>query len=243
MTARLLGYWKASLRDSYALPQHFEASLPPAVRKSIVAYLDSAPIVNQTRGHSYCRYGCGDNGSAERTDGEWVWPTGLSHYVKVHNVALPREFIDHIERTTPPSGAGTGDPHIRADENDWLCWSDERMPTEFKTEVRNAIAEAERLAAIRLEAAVLEMETERGLEDAPCMGSGCDRRPCRNYALCARCLISGDGTEESIRHQCEREQLSMLLDGPHDTLPGPRRSLLGRLASQVASGARRLLGR
>jgi hypothetical protein len=39
-----------------------------------------------------------DMGSIERTDGIYVWPEGLTHYVKEHNVRLPQEFVDHVLR-------------------------------------------------------------------------------------------------------------------------------------------------
>ncbi len=48
-------------------------------------------------GLSYCRFDCGQRGlgSADLTDGTWVWPEGLWHYVDVHSVRLPDEFIQH----------------------------------------------------------------------------------------------------------------------------------------------------
>ncbi|KUN89642.1 hypothetical protein AQJ66_04185 [Streptomyces bungoensis] len=30
------------------------------------------------------------------TDGTWLWPVDLTHYVRRHHAALPREFLDHI---------------------------------------------------------------------------------------------------------------------------------------------------
>ncbi|MFT5048691.1 MAG: hypothetical protein ACI8QZ_000078 [Chlamydiales bacterium] len=32
-------------------------------------------------------------GSRCLTDGEWVWPEGLAHYVEAHHVRLPDEFL------------------------------------------------------------------------------------------------------------------------------------------------------
>lgn len=97
MIARLIGYWKSSLRDPYALPRHFEAPLALGVRSMLVDYLRRGRVVNQYRGHSWCRYGCRMlNGSAEQTDGEWIWPTDLPHYIEMHGVALPPEFLEHV---------------------------------------------------------------------------------------------------------------------------------------------------
>jgi hypothetical protein len=48
------------------------------------------------RGISLCRF-CGAwNGSAERTDGVYLWPDGLAHYVREHGVRPPGSVIRHI---------------------------------------------------------------------------------------------------------------------------------------------------
>ena len=36
-------------------------------------------------------------GCTELTDGVWVWPVGLAHYVEHHDVRLPDEFAAHAE--------------------------------------------------------------------------------------------------------------------------------------------------
>lgn len=48
-------------------------------------------------GVSTCRM-CGTpNGAGEFTDGVYVWPEGLAHYVQEHSVRLPAEFLAHVE--------------------------------------------------------------------------------------------------------------------------------------------------
>lgn len=50
-------------------------------------------------GYSYCRFrDCRDehrnrNGCRDLSDGVWVWPEGLAHYVELHSVMLPEEFV------------------------------------------------------------------------------------------------------------------------------------------------------
>jgi hypothetical protein len=40
---------------------------------------------------------CGKaNGCAELTDGVYLWPEGLAHYVLEHSVKLPDDVLDHI---------------------------------------------------------------------------------------------------------------------------------------------------
>jgi hypothetical protein len=46
-------------------------------------------------GMSPCRF-CGiDNGYSEMSDGPYLWPSGLDHYVDEHDVRLPAEFVAH----------------------------------------------------------------------------------------------------------------------------------------------------
>ena len=48
-------------------------------------------------GYSPCRI-CGvDNGAAEYTDGTYVWPEGLAHYIYDHAVRLPEDLVRHAK--------------------------------------------------------------------------------------------------------------------------------------------------
>jgi hypothetical protein len=76
------------------------AGWDPAERAGVVAYLRAGQEWIQFHGWSYCRFECGIAPSAlgdrDLTDGVWVWPEGLPHYVEAHSVRLPDEFIDHM---------------------------------------------------------------------------------------------------------------------------------------------------
>ena len=69
-------------------------------RERIAQYLYAGQRINQSMGYSYCRFECGVVGSAmgtaDLTDGAYLWPEGLSHYVLVHHVRLPKRFTRHI---------------------------------------------------------------------------------------------------------------------------------------------------
>jgi len=66
----------------------------------VLRYLRSGHRRVTFLGFSYCRFGCADDvdGTSCVTDGTWVWPEGLIHYVEVHHVPLPREFLATMKR-------------------------------------------------------------------------------------------------------------------------------------------------
>jgi hypothetical protein len=80
-------------------------------RSRVVRYLSGAPVCAAYCGLSYCRFGCGPNGSTEHSDGVWVWPEGLAHYVQCHDVRLPEDFLAHLRSRDfrlPGKGDGEG---------------------------------------------------------------------------------------------------------------------------------------
>jgi hypothetical protein len=70
-------------------------------RDFIISYLNHGVLGRVYMGYSTCRV-CGktNNGDCEYSDGTFVWPSGLAHYVEDHAVRLPREFVQHAIETT-----------------------------------------------------------------------------------------------------------------------------------------------
>ncbi|WP_333767528.1 hypothetical protein [Streptomyces sp. IBSBF 2435] len=66
---------------------------------SVVAYLESAREIYSTMGAEQDVL-TGDKwisgAGSLMTDGTWIWPIDLAHYVRRHHAALPAEFLDHI---------------------------------------------------------------------------------------------------------------------------------------------------
>ena len=61
----------------------------PDEQRVVAQYLQAGTPVLWYQGWSTCRI-CGqENGDAELTDGEFLWPEGLAHYVEAHEVRLP----------------------------------------------------------------------------------------------------------------------------------------------------------
>jgi hypothetical protein len=111
------------------------AGSDPVELSGVLAYLRAGQEWIQFRGWSYCRFECGIAPSAlgdrDLTDGVWVWPEGLAHYVEMHSVRLPKEFIDHMRSqgwrvTAQPitrwvDRAATDRPNV--DITFWIAWS------------------------------------------------------------------------------------------------------------------------
>ncbi|WP_240644078.1 hypothetical protein [Antribacter gilvus] len=62
----------------------------------VADYLGGGHVVRACMGYSDCRF-CGQrNGTLELTDGSFVWPEGLRHYLVEHGVRLPARFVEHV---------------------------------------------------------------------------------------------------------------------------------------------------
>jgi len=96
----MVGYWRLRQEDLPNLPHPAELVDPgwdPKVRRKISTYLKrpAFALTYVYAGYSPCRL-CGlPNGCAERSDGVFVWPEGLAHYVDAHDVRLPDDFVEH----------------------------------------------------------------------------------------------------------------------------------------------------
>ena len=101
----LIGYWRP--RPEWAeYASEIELSLPrahdwidpswsAADRAMVLAHLRAGRETCMMLGLSPCRI-CGrENGSRELSDGVFVWPEGLAHYVRDHGLRLPNSFVRH----------------------------------------------------------------------------------------------------------------------------------------------------
>lgn len=104
----MIGYWQGPYEEE-ALPDPLDFVDPLwdlEERDLVIVHLRGGTPVNHMMGISECRIcGC-PNGSYEMTDGLYLWPSGLVHYVEAHNVRLPDEFVEHVgEFMVPHSDA------------------------------------------------------------------------------------------------------------------------------------------
>lgn len=102
---RAIGYWRSEREPLLPDPKMFvDPSWDATEREDIARYLDAGEEIVAWRGSSQCRF-CSDlyNGSVCLGDGAFVWPSGLSHYLRVHSVRLPAEFVTHARaKGIPP---------------------------------------------------------------------------------------------------------------------------------------------
>ena len=99
-----VGYWWSPGQTELPDPRVLVGEpCVPELRDRISGYLTSGGIFAAGFGFSYCRFACGVNNSemgvADLTDGIWVWPEGLHHYVRHHHVRLPGEFIQTMRES------------------------------------------------------------------------------------------------------------------------------------------------
>ncbi len=94
-TLILIGYWCSETEPHWPDPVAWiDLDWDELEREQVADYLDAGIVPWASAGLSPCRV-CGKrNGSAERTDGVYVWPEGL--YVRDHGVRLPDRVLDHI---------------------------------------------------------------------------------------------------------------------------------------------------
>jgi hypothetical protein len=96
----LIGYWAGPYAPDWPQATDFVDEHWDKFERDVVAsYLDQGlalPWSWRPRGYSSCRF-CGQlNGSNEKTDGFYLWPEGLAHYVRRHSVRPPASIIRHI---------------------------------------------------------------------------------------------------------------------------------------------------
>jgi hypothetical protein len=88
---------------------YIDETWEPAERDKIVLYLKVGAIFESWRGNSGCRFrGCEVrylSGYRDFTDGIYVWPEAFHHYVAMHGVKPPQEFIDHVLSRVTSEGA------------------------------------------------------------------------------------------------------------------------------------------
>lgn len=94
---KLIGYWCGpGAAAGWPDPSRFvDPAWEEIERDNVADYLGRGFVVRAYMGYSPCRL-CGkDNGCLELSDGVYVWPEGLAHYLIDHSVRPPEPFLSH----------------------------------------------------------------------------------------------------------------------------------------------------
>jgi len=95
-----IGYWHSIYDSGFPDPGNFvDKEWNKEEREHILRYLQAGrSMPYDAMGVSWCRFRCGvvHLGAGEFTDGKYVWPEGLAHYIDKHEVRLPHEVVAYM---------------------------------------------------------------------------------------------------------------------------------------------------
>ncbi len=100
-----VGFWWSENEPTLPKVESFiDQDWNPQEREIVQRYLDiRGQPINQCRGTSKCRI-CGvSNGSKDMSDGHYIWPSGLIHYLMMHQVKPADDFIAHVLGMVQPA--------------------------------------------------------------------------------------------------------------------------------------------
>jgi hypothetical protein len=197
-----IGFWIRDLRDeSYPAPQELVGALPEEQRRSLTHYLESGATFEEYLGYAWCRFVCGAStqsalermdtrlGTRDLTDGIWVWPEGLAHYVREHGIVLPEEFMEHAV-----SGATPTMPHPdeRVETEFWTRWCAARRSADVLRCLRAArvlaeseIEELRSQMTVARETEIAALVRREGLSSTRCLWKACAENALRERFFCA----------------------------------------------------------
>ena len=116
-----IGYWKSDEEPHLPHPKEFQDNtLSKNEKELVINHIENARVAISYRGFSWCRFECGEAnmGTECLTDGTYIFPEGLTHYIKDHNIRLPEKFISHIKNYKPLEG----DFYIEVANIDYTWW-------------------------------------------------------------------------------------------------------------------------
>lgn len=92
-----IGFWHSQNEPQLPkIQESIDYSWSRDHRSVVASYLKNGTVSGRYKGWSNCRI-CGvKNGSSDLTDGAYVWPEGLVHYVEAHHIKPNEEFVSHV---------------------------------------------------------------------------------------------------------------------------------------------------
>jgi hypothetical protein len=96
-----IGYWWSPEESNLPHPRDYvDALWDVGERQRAIAYLCNCYYLYAWCGLSWCRFGCSNvyMGACDLTDGTWLFPEGLVHYVRHHALKPPQDFLEHMRQ-------------------------------------------------------------------------------------------------------------------------------------------------
>ncbi len=114
-----IGYWHSERKPQLPMPQAFiEPHWEEEEKAMVIRYLKRGRLAIMYRGFSICRICNKMLGSECWTDGTYIFPDFLFHYLEEHQVKLPQQFINHVRAKQFLQGAFT----IQVESIDYSWW-------------------------------------------------------------------------------------------------------------------------
>jgi hypothetical protein len=150
----IIGYWETPPAPDmpgrgWPDPRALKGEWSGDDRRAVVQYLGRGKAFRIFPGTANCRICRRDLGSRELTDGAWAWPEGLAHYVEIHGLRMPEDFVataraaaplpDWVNALTPEAWVQSGpesmvpvssdaDRSWVVDDGAWLDWAAANTP-------------------------------------------------------------------------------------------------------------------
>lgn len=98
-----IGLWRSELEPYYPHPKQFiDESWDSEEKQAVITRLkNSYALPYPYVGKSWCRFNCGETemGNRDYSDGIYLFPEGLVHYIEHHNVKLPNGVVQKMLST------------------------------------------------------------------------------------------------------------------------------------------------
>lgn len=120
-----VGYWNDKpFEERFIYPQEVvsEKKLPDMLK--LADYVAKGNSAIAWKGYSACRICDKILGTRCLTDGAYIWPEKLEHYIVEHDIFLPQEFIDHAKNNKwqVKKTDYNGSYHGEIDRSFWINW-------------------------------------------------------------------------------------------------------------------------
>lgn len=124
-TLILVGYWRSKMESGWPDPAWFiDEAWSRSEAAAVVEHVQRGEPVAVAAGVDWCRFRCSREhlGTAMLSDGTYVWPQSLVHYMLAHAVRPPDEFVLHAGR----AGAAVAAPIAERTQIETSWWRAQR---------------------------------------------------------------------------------------------------------------------